>query len=508
MKKQIKKLLIANRGEIAVRVLRSAKEMGITTVAIYSEVDRLMPHVRLADEAYCIGKATATETYLQKEKIINVALESNSNAIHPGYGFLSENAGFSKMVNDAGILFVGPPATAIKSMGDKTAARKLVKSAGVPIVPGTDGPILDISEASIFASKFGFPVLLKAAGGGGGKGMRIVNSSDELASAFRSAQSEAQSAFGDNRIYVEKYLENPRHIEFQILADKYGNAVHIGERECSIQRRHQKIIEESPSVIITPEMRKKMGESAVRAALSAGYVNAGTIEFLVDKHRNYYFLEMNTRLQVEHPVTEMITGIDLVKEQLHIAMGESLRFNQDEIKFNGHALECRIYAEDSENNFLPSIGTITKLHSPQGFGVREDRGVDVGNEISVYYDPMISKLIVWAKTRDEAIARSTRALNEYELAGVKTNINICKWIINHPKFIEGNFDTHFLNENYDAKKMKTSMTDIRKVLSGVACIIHKYEMTENNENELDSRNRLHSNKWKLKRHEEIKRSNA
>ncbi len=315
MKKQIKKLLIANRGEIAVRILRSAKEMGILTVAVYSEVDRLMPHVRLADEAYLLGKATATETYLQKEKIIDVALKSKSDAIHPGYGFLSENAEFSEMVQKAGLIFVGPPASAIRKMGDKTAARSLVSSAGVPIVPGTDGPILEISEASAFAEKFGFPILLKAAGGGGGKGMRIVNGHDELASAFRSAQSEAQSAFGDNRVYVEKYLENPRHIEFQILADQYGNAIHLGERECSIQRRHQKIIEESPSVIITSEMRKKMGESAVKAALSSGYVNAGTIEFLVDKHRNYYFLEMNTRLQVEHPVTEMITGIDLVKEQ-------------------------------------------------------------------------------------------------------------------------------------------------------------------------------------------------
>lgn len=503
MKKQIKKLLIANRGEIAVRVLRSAKEMGITTVSVYSEVDRLMPHVRFADEAYCIGKATAAETYLQKEKIIEVAFKSGSQAIHPGYGFLSENAQFSEMVKNAGLIFVGPPATAIKSMGDKTAARKLVKAAGVPIVPGTDGPISDISEASTFADQFGYPVLLKAAGGGGGKGMRIVNSYGELAAAFRGAQSEAQSAFGDNRVYVEKYLENPRHIEFQILADQYDNAIHLGERECSIQRRHQKIIEESPSVIITPEMRKKMGESAVKAALSSGYVNAGTIEFLVDKHRNYYFLEMNTRLQVEHPVTEMITGVDLVKEQLRIAMGEQLRLKQEDIRFRGHALECRIYAEDSENNFLPSIGKITKLRSPQGFGVREDRGVDEGNEISVYYDPMISKLITWADTRDEAIQKMTRALKEYHLAGVQTNIQACSWIINHPKFLEGNFDTHFIKEYFTPDKLHTGNKQILEAIAVAACYIQKFEMINAQQLVGTGKDGAISN-WKTKRYENFR----
>lgn len=503
MKKQIKKLLIANRGEIAVRVLRSAKEMGIVTVAVYSEVDRLMPHVRLADEAYCIGKATAAETYLQKEKIIEVALKSNSDAIHPGYGFLSENAEFSKMVKDAGIIFVGPPANAIKAMGDKIAARELVKAAGVPIVPGTNVPISDISEASIFADKFAYPILLKAAGGGGGKGMRIVSNVDELASAFRSAQSEAQSAFGDNRVYVEKYLENPRHIEFQILADQYGNAIHLGERECSIQRRHQKIIEESPSVIITPTMREKMGESAVKAALSAGYVNAGTIEFLVDKHRNYYFLEMNTRLQVEHPVTEMITCVDLVKEQLLIAMGQPLSFKQEEIRFRGHALECRIYAEVSENNFLPSIGKITTLRSPQGFGVREDRGVDEGNEISVYYDPMISKLITWADTRDEAIKKMTRALKEYNLAGVQTNIQACSWIINHPKFIEGNFDTHFIKEYFTPEVLRNEDKQITEALAIAAAFIQKSEKVGAQQIADINRDGSISN-WKIKRYENLR----
>lgn len=503
MKKQIKKLLIANRGEIAVRVLRSAKEMGIKTVSVYSEVDRLMPHVLLADEAYCIGKATVAETYLQKEKIIDVALKSGSDAIHPGYGFLSENAQFSEMVKNAGLIFVGPPATAIKSMGDKTAARKLVKAAGVPIVPGTDGPISNISEASTFADEFGYPVLLKAAGGGGGKGMRIVNSYGELTSAFRGAQSEAHSAFGDNRVYVEKYLENPRHIEFQILADQYDNAIHLGERECSIQRRHQKIIEESPSVIITPEMRKMMGESAVKAALSSGYVNAGTIEFLVDKHRNYYFLEMNTRLQVEHPVTEMITGVDLVKEQLRIAMGERLRFKQEDIRFRGHALECRIYAEDSENNFLPSIGKITKLRSPQGFGVREDRGVDEGNEISVYYDPMISKLITWADTRDEAIQKMTQALKEYNLAGVQTNIQACSWIINHPKFLEGNFDTHFIQEYFTPDKLHNVDKQILEAIAVAAAYIQKFEKI-NAQQLVGTIKDGAISKWKTKRYENFR----
>ncbi|MBU1422830.1 MAG: acetyl-CoA carboxylase biotin carboxylase subunit, partial [Bacteroidetes bacterium] len=326
----------------------------------------------------------------------------------------------------------------------------------------------------------------------------------ELESAFRGAQSEAKSAFSDDKVYIEKYLENPRHIEFQILADKYGNAVHLGERECSIQRRHQKIIEESPSVIITPQMREEMGRSATMAAISAKYVNAGTIEFLVDEHRKYYFLEMNTRLQVEHPVTEMRTGVDLVKEQIYIAMGESLRLKQNEIKFDGHALECRIYAEDSENNFLPSIGTITKLRSPQGFGIREDRGVDVGNQISVYYDPMISKLIAWAKTREDVINRMTLALNEYDLTGVKTNINLCKWIINHPKFVEGDFNTHFLNENYNFNEMKKKRTDIRKVLSAAVCLIHKYEKNEHSEIRTVSTNGLQSSKWKLKRYEHLK----
>ena len=479
MIKEIKNILIANRGEIAVRIIRSAKELGIQTIAIYSEVDRKMPHVRFADQAFCIGKATPSETYLQKERIINIAKKNKVDAIHPGYGFLSENAEFAQMVVDAKIIFIGPPPSAIKSMGDKTEARRLVKNVGVPIVPGTERPIKSAAEAIQFAGHFGFPILLKAAGGGGGKGMRIVHDENEIASAFRSAQSEANSAFADDRIYIEKYLENPRHIEFQILADEHGNAIHLGERECSIQRRHQKIIEESPSVIISPEMRFNMGEAAVKAALSAGYVNAGTIEFLVDKKMNYYFLEMNTRLQVEHPVTEMVTGIDIVKEQIHIAEGKSLKFNQKEIQFRGHAIECRIYAEDPENDFLPSIGKIAKLQPPQGFGIREDRGVDQGNEISVFYDPMISKLIAWSSSREEAIRKMTRALQEYLIIGVKTNIRACEWIINHPRFIKGDFDTHFISDTFEIHSENSNKGKEFRAIAATVAFLRKYKSMKN-----------------------------
>lgn len=506
MKNEIKKILIANRGEIALRVIRSAKEMGILTVAVYSEVDRIMPHVRYADEAFCIGKATAAETYLQKERIIEIAISANADAIHPGYGFLSENAFFAEMVTDAGLIFIGPPSTAIKSMGDKTEARRLVKKAGVPIVPGTDGPIQKIEEASDFAKAFGYPILIKAAGGGGGKGMRIVHQENELVSAFRSAQSEAKSAFADDRIYIEKYLEKPRHIEFQILADKYGNAIHLGERECSIQRRHQKIVEESPSVIVTPEMRNRMGEAAIKAALSSGYVNAGTIEFLVDSNRNYYFLEMNARLQVEHPVTEMVTGIDLVKEQIRIAEGKPLRLSQKDIKFRGHAIECRIYAEDPENNFLPSIGKLTKLRSPQGFGVREDRGVDEGNEISVYYDPMISKLIAWSDTREEAIKKMTRALREYDIVGVKTNIQACEWIINHPRFMNGEFDTHFIDDSFKIEKNIFGMDEVYQAIACTTSYLKKYDKMENTA--VATQTAQPTANWKRKRYEHFRKSDG
>jgi acetyl-CoA carboxylase biotin carboxylase subunit len=454
-KKPFQKILIANRGEIAVRVIRACRELGISPVAVYSEVDHLALHVRLADEAYPIGAAPSRESYLVQEKIIAVAQQSGAEAIHPGYGFLAENPEFARRVKEAGLIFIGPPAEAMKIMGDKTAARQRMMAANVPIVPGTEKPLADEKAAVAVAKELGYPVLLKAAAGGGGKGMRVVKADGEMASALRAARSEAESAFGDGRIYIEKYLEAPRHIEFQILADQHGHVVHLGERECSIQRRHQKVIEESPSCILDDKLRREMGEAAVKAAQACGYQNAGTIEFMVDKHRHFYFLEMNTRLQVEHPVTEMITGVDLVKEQIRIAAGEPLGYEQKDIRFNGHAIECRIYAEDPANNFLPSIGKIKHLSPPGGFGVRDDNGYYAGAEVSVYYDPLIAKLIVWGRNRREAIERMKRALWEYHIHGVETTIPFCLLVMNHPKFIAGDFNTHFIEKELLSKPQAT-----------------------------------------------------
>ncbi len=446
-KRPIRKVLIANRGEIAVRIIRACRELDMRTVAIYSEADRRSPHVQMADEAYCVGPPPSRQSYLAMDRIIDTACKASADAIHPGYGFLAENGAFAQKVLDAGLIFVGPPPSSIVAMGDKTEARKLVQRAGVPTVPGTPDAVHDERDVARFAHEHGYPILIKAAAGGGGKGMRIVHSENELSSAFSAAQSEAMSAFGDPRIYVEKYLENPRHIEFQILADAYGNVVHLGERECTIQRRHQKVIEETPSVILTEALRERMGEMAVAAARACNYQNAGTIECLVDRHKNFYFLEMNTRLQVEHPITEMRTGIDIVHQQLKIAGGEELSFSQKDIRFHGHAIECRIYAEDPLNNFLPSTGTIIHLKPGQGNGIREDRGVEEGGEISVYYDPLISKLIAFGQTREEAIVKMKRALREYEILGVRVNIPFTLFVLNHPNFLEGDFDTHFV-ENY------------------------------------------------------------
>ena len=452
--RQIKKVLVANRGEIAVRVMRSCYEMGIRTVAVYSEADRTMPHVLMADEAYPIGPAPSSESYLVIDRIIAAARKAQADAIHPGYGFLSERAEFADRVAREGLIFIGPSAGSIRAMGDKTAARKLVSEANVPTVPGTPEAITSEEQARKFCRDFGFPVLIKAAAGGGGKGMRIVQKFEELTSALQGAKSEAEKAFGDSRVYLEKYLENPRHIEFQILADKFGNTIHLGERECSIQRRHQKLIEETPSVIVDEAMRAKMGATAVAAARACGYENAGTIEFLVDKNREFYFLEMNTRLQVEHPVTEFRTGIDLVAAQLRVAMGEKLPWGQSDIEFRGHALECRLCAEDPENNYLPSTGTISHLTPAMGFGVRDDRGVEEGNEVSVYYDPLLAKLVCWGRTRGEAIARMKRALREYRLLGVKTNIPLHLFVLDHPDFVNGNFDTHFLSHSFTPENLQ------------------------------------------------------
>jgi acetyl-CoA carboxylase biotin carboxylase subunit len=443
-----KKILIANRGEIAVRIVRACRELGIATVSVYSEVDRLALHVRMADEAYSIGAAPSRESYLVQENIIKVAKRSGAEAIHPGYGFLAENPEFAQKVIESQLVFIGPPPEAMKLMGDKTAARRRMIQAKVPVVPGTNQALNDAASAEAAANDLGYPVLLKAAAGGGGKGMRIVKSSDEISAAFRAAKSEAESAFGDGRIYIEKYLEAPRHIEFQILADQFGNVVHLGERECSIQRRHQKIIEEAPSCCLDVHLRERMGHAAVKAAQACGYQNAGTIEFMLDENRDFYFLEMNTRLQVEHPVTEMVTGIDLVKAQIRIAAGMPIDFEQEDFQFNGHAIECRIYAEDPANNFLPSTGKISYLLPPYGPGVREDSGVYAGSEISVYYDPLISKLITWGKTRQEAIERMKRALTEYQIRGVDTTIPFCLMVMNNEKFNSGDFDTHFVEKEF------------------------------------------------------------
>ncbi len=449
--KLFKKILIANRGEIAVRIIRACRELGIETVAIYSEVDRLALHVQMADEAYSVGPAPSRQSYLAQDKIIEVARASKAEAIHPGYGFLAENPEFARKVAEAGLVFIGPPPEAIRLMGDKTVARQRMLQAGVPVVPGTEKALDSVDQAEKVGKEIGLPILLKAAAGGGGKGMRIVKEMKELESSFRAAVSEAESAFGDGRVYLEKYLEAPRHIEFQILADTHGNVVHLGERECSIQRRHQKIIEEAPSCLLNEEMRQTMGEAAVKAAQACGYQNAGTVEFMVDKDRNFYFLEMNTRLQVEHPVTEMVTGLDLVKWQIQIAAGASLPFQQQEIKLQGHAIECRIYAEDPFNNFLPSIGKIAYMQEPSGPGVRVDSGLITGSEVTMYYDPIIAKLIVWGRTREEAIQRMKRALAEYQIVGVQTSIPFCSMVMNNKKFVAGEFDTHFVEQEFSGK---------------------------------------------------------
>lgn len=448
--KKITKVLVANRGEIAVRVIRTCREMGIETVAIFSDADATALHTRLAGEAYHIGPSPARDSYLRQDRVLEIAKKSGAQAIHPGYGFLSENPEFADKVAKAGLIFIGPPASAMRIMGDKTAARQAMQKAGVPIVPGVAEPLASADEARKVAKGIGYPVLLKAAAGGGGKGMRIVEADAEMASSFRAASSEAQSAFGDGRVYVEKYLEQPRHIEFQVFADQHGNAIHLGERECSIQRRHQKVIEEAPSALLDSAMREAMGDAAVKAALACGYVNAGTIEFLVDAKRNFYFLEMNTRLQVEHPVTEMVVGQDLVRWQLEVAMGHPLPLAQEEVRFRGHAVECRIYAEDPANNFLPSIGRLSHLQKPDGPGIRDDSGVVQGDEISLYYDPMIAKLVAWADTRERAIDRMLRALFEYRILGVKTTIPFCTWVLNHPRFRNADFDTHFVKDEFQA----------------------------------------------------------
>ncbi len=439
-----KRILIANRGEIAVRIIRACREMGIESVVVFSDVDRKALHVRKADYAYHIGPATASESYLNVEKILDVARRSGAEAIHPGYGFLSENANFARACRDAGVKFIGPSPESMEMMGSKTRARQNMKRAGVPFVPGSErGLELDAMER--LAEQIGYPIMLKAAAGGGGKGMRLVSSPGELHSAYENARSEAQRSFGDNEVYIEKYIANPRHVEMQIFGDEHGNVVYLGERECSVQRRHQKVLEESPSPIVDHEMRQRMGEIAVRVGKAAGYYNAGTVEFLVDQQRNFYFLEMNTRLQVEHPVTEFVTGLDLVHLQFHVAAGEPLPFEQEDIRLRGHAIECRIYAEDPDNNYMPSPGQITRLISPSGPGIRRDSGMYEGWTVPIEYDPLLAKLVGYGEDREQAINRLLRALYEYFVGGIKTNTSLFRRILKDPDFRAANIDTGFLD---------------------------------------------------------------
>lgn len=445
--RKINKVLVANRGEIAIRIMRTCREMDIATVAVFSDADRTSMHVRYADEAYHVGPAPSKDSYLKAEKIIEVALKSKADAIHPGYGFLSENADFARRCNESGILFIGPTPEVIEKMGDKIHARKAMIAAGVPVVPGTTEAIQSESEAIETIKKIGLPVMIKASAGGGGKGMRLVEKEENIISSVRAARSEALSSFGDDAVYIEKYVTSPHHIEFQIMGDQHGNVVHLFERECSIQRRHQKMVEETPSPLMTPELRKKMGDSAVEAAKAVNYYGAGTIEFLVDNSLNYYFLEMNTRLQVEHPITERVTGMDLVKKQIEVAEGKELNLKQEDLVQVGHAIECRIYTEDSDNNFMPSAGRIHSIEQPLGLGVRTDGYVYEGYEIPIHYDSMISKLIVWAQTRHEAIQRMRRALYEYKITGVKTSLKFLERIMDSSDFVNGKYDTNFIEKN-------------------------------------------------------------
>ncbi|MGH9764765.1 MAG: acetyl-CoA carboxylase biotin carboxylase subunit [Blastocatellia bacterium] len=456
-----KKILIANRGEIAVRIARGCREMGISSVAVYSEADREALHVRVADEAVFVGPPPSIESYLRIDKIIDAAKRVGADAVHPGYGFLSENAAFAEAVEEAGLVLIGPPASAMKLMGSKTSARVAAQKAGAPVVPGTTSALESFDEARKTAGQIGYPIMLKAASGGGGKGLRLVSSQNELESALSLARSEAESSFKDSSVYVEKYIERPRHIEIQLLGDRYGNLVYLGERECSLQRRHQKVIEECPSPVMDPELRRQMGETAVSIAKAAGYYNAGTIEFLVDQSRNFYFLEMNTRLQVEHPVTELVTGLDLVHQQIKVAAGERLGFTQDDVSMSGHAIECRVYAENPDQNFLPSPGRITGLAEPGGPGVRNDSGIYPGWEVQVHYDPMLAKLAVWGQTREVAVERLARALAEYSVEGVHTNLGFFSAVVASESFRKGSFDTGFVDRFLENEWSNKPMGDAR-----------------------------------------------
>ncbi len=462
------KILVANRGEIALRVMKTAQKMGIKTVAVYSTADRKSPHVKFADEAVLIGEAPSNQSYLLGDKIIEVAKKLNVDGIHPGYGFLSENADFAEKVEQNGITWIGPGSKAIRVMGSKLAAKDAVKKYRIPMVPGIDEAITDTEEAKKIAKEIGFPILIKASAGGGGKGMRIVEREKDLEDQMKRAISEAESAFGDGSVFIEKYIGSPRHIEIQVLADTHGNFVHLFERECSIQRRHQKVVEEAPSVVLDEELRQKMGEAAVKVAKACDYIGAGTVEFLLDENKNFYFLEMNTRLQVEHPVTEFITQKDLVEQQIRVARGEKLNFEQDDLSINGHAVELRVYAEDPIEDFMPSVGLLKRYRGPSGEGIRLDDGFEEGMEVPIYYDPMLAKLITYGKTREEAIQLMIKAIDQYEVEGVSTTLPFGKFVFEHEAFRSGNFDTHFVKKYYSAEKLQEETEEEARLAAMIA----------------------------------------
>jgi acetyl-CoA carboxylase, biotin carboxylase subunit len=493
----MQKILVANRGEIAMRVMRTAREMGITTVAVFSEADRNMPFVRYADEAVCIGPALSSQSYLRAEKIIEAAKKTGAEAIHPGYGFLSENASFSQAVSDAGLIFIGPSAFSIETMGSKIGAKQAAKKFNVPMVPGTEEPIKDVNEARRIANKIGYPILVKASAGGGGKGMRVVNTESEFEEQIRTAKSEALSAFGNDDVFIEKYVGSPKHIEIQLIGDQHGNYAYLFERECSIQRRHQKLIEEAPSSCLTPEIRKQMGECAVAVARSCKYYGAGTVEFLVDEKLNFYFLEMNTRLQVEHCVTEMITGIDLVKEQINVARGNKLSFTQDDLEISGHAIELRVCAEDPFNNFLPDTGKLEIYQPPKGPGVRVDDGYEEGMDIPIFYDPMLAKLVAYAPTRDEAIDRLCRAIDEYYIKGIQTTLEFGKWAVQTEPFRTGNFDTKFIEKHYKPEYLLKDDTEAEQVAAMLSAQI--WEQEKKPEVSTAANGHMPVSKWKINR---------
>jgi acetyl-CoA carboxylase biotin carboxylase subunit len=453
---EIKKILVANRGEIALRIMRTAREMGVATVAVYSEADRLAPHVRYADEAVCIGPPPSSESYLRMDRIIQVAMDLKVDAIHPGYGFLSENAEFARSVTAAGMIFIGPSSHSIEIMGSKLAAKQAAGKYGIPMVPGTSSAISDRGEAKLIASNIGYPILIKASAGGGGKGMRVVQDESEFDAQMDRAVSEAEASFGDGSVFIEKYISSPKHIEIQILGDQHGNIIHLFERECSIQRRHQKVIEEAPSASITPEIRKEMGQCAIDVARSCSYYGAGTVEFILDGNQNFYFLEMNTRLQVEHPVTECITGIDLVKQMIFVAEGKALTIRQEDLSIKGHAIEIRVYAEDPANQFLPDVGTLSTYIRPQGNGVRVDDGFEQGMDIPIYYDPMLGKLITYGSDRPEAISKMIRAIDEFQIVGVQTTLPFCRFVMTHDAFISSRFDTNFVNLHFRPEEVAST----------------------------------------------------